>query len=118
MPPLGLNISPLISAICPCRYTRRCCGVPIFQSTVEKAYLQWAGPRVADSVRVAVQRLQPARVGWAVGQEERVVFNRRFYMKKGTPLPSPFPGVDCYPLLITPTAAGSFSIKYTIRQRK
>jgi hypothetical protein len=68
--------------------------VQVFQSNPEKDYLKWAGPRVADSVRVAVQRLQPARVGWAVGKEDRVVFNRRYFMKPGTRLPSPFPGVE------------------------
>jgi hypothetical protein len=68
--------------------------VPVFQSNVEKDYLRWAGPRVADSVRVAVQRLQPARIGWAVGREDRVVFNRRYFMKPGARLPSPLPGVE------------------------
>ena len=68
--------------------------VNVFQSNAEKKYLEWAGPRVADAVRIAVGRLQPARVGWAVGKEERVVFNRRFFMKPGTKLPSPFPGVE------------------------
>ncbi len=68
--------------------------VTVFQSNADRGYLQWAGPRVADCVRVAVQRLQPARIGWAVGREDRVVFNRRYFMKKGTPLPSPFPGVE------------------------
>lgn len=31
---------------------------------------------------------------------------------------SPFPGIDCYPLIITPNGAGAFSAKYTIRQSK
>jgi hypothetical protein len=68
--------------------------VPVFQSNVETEYLKWAAPRVADSVRVAVQRLQPARIGWGVGREDRVVFNRRYFMKPGTKLPSPFPGIE------------------------
>jgi hypothetical protein len=68
--------------------------VPVFQSNVEKDYLQWAAPRVADSVRIAVKRLQTARIGWAIGREERVIFNRRYFMKPGTKLPSPFSGVE------------------------
>jgi neutral ceramidase len=68
--------------------------VPIFQTDPDGDYLQWAGPRVADAVRCAVARLRPARVGWAVGREERAVFNRRYFMKPGTPLPSPFPGIE------------------------
>jgi hypothetical protein len=31
---------------------------------------------------------------------------------------SPFPGIDCYPLIITPSGAGNFSIKYTVSQTK
>src|SRR5262249_35357733 len=30
----------------------------------------------------------------AVGREDRVVFNRRYFMKPSTKLPSPFPGVE------------------------
>jgi hypothetical protein len=68
--------------------------VNVFQSNAEGEYLKWAAARVADGVRVAVKRLQPARIGWAVGREDRVVFNRRYFMKQGTSLPSPFPGVE------------------------
>src|SRR5262249_27537690 len=46
--------------------------------------------RIADCLRLAVQRLQPARVGLAVGREERLVFNRRYFMKPGTIPPDPF----------------------------
>jgi len=31
---------------------------------------------------------------------------------------SPFPGIDCYPLIITPSGNGAFTAKYTIRQTK
>lgn len=68
--------------------------VPVFQSKVEEGYLKWAGPRVADAVRVAVERLQPARVGWSSAREERAVFNRRFFMQADTKLASPFGGED------------------------
>jgi hypothetical protein len=30
---------------------------------------------------------------------------------------SPFPGIDCYPLVITPSGAGPFEIEYTVSQR-
>jgi hypothetical protein len=66
--------------------------VPMFQSNVERDYLHWAGPRVADSVRLAVRRLEPARIGWATTREDRLLFNRRYFMKPGTVLPAPFPG--------------------------
>ncbi|HLJ91759.1 MAG TPA: hypothetical protein VKU02_01065 [Gemmataceae bacterium] len=86
---------PLAHILISCTHTHSApTPVPVFQSNVETAYLKWAAPRVADSVRVAVQRLQPARIGWGVGREEHVVFNRRYFMKPGTKLPSPFPGID------------------------
>lgn len=31
---------------------------------------------------------------------------------------SPFPGIDCYPVVITPSGGGAFTAKYTIRQSK
>lgn len=91
----GFTGIPLSNILISCTHTHSAVTpVPIFQSQPEKAYLQWAAPHVADSVRVALKRLQPARLGWAVGREDRVVFNRRYFMKPGTKLPSPFPGVD------------------------
>jgi hypothetical protein len=68
--------------------------VDVFQSNADKEYLKWAAPRVADAVRVAVKRLQPARIGWAIGKEDRVVFNRRYHMKPGAHLTNPFGGED------------------------
>jgi hypothetical protein len=86
---------PLSHILISCTHTHSApTPVNVFQSNPEKDYLIWAAPRVADCVRVAVKRLQPARVGWAVGKEDRVVFNRRYFMKKGTKLPSPFPGIE------------------------
>jgi hypothetical protein len=86
---------PLAHILISCTHTHSAVTpVAVFQSNVEKDFLKWAGPRVADAVRVAVQRLQPARIGWALGSEDRVVFNRRYFMKPGTKLPSPFEGVE------------------------
>ena len=91
----GFTGIPLTNVLISCTHTHSGpTPVHVGQSNVEKAYLAWAGPRVVDGVRLAVQRLQPARVGWAVGKEDRVVFNRRYHMKAGTQLPSPFPGVE------------------------
>ena len=74
-------------------YPRIPTPVDLFQSTAARKYLDWAGPRVVDAVRTATLRLQPARVGWAVGKEDRVVFNRRYFMKARAKLNSPFPGI-------------------------
>lgn len=91
----GFTGIPLANILISCTHTHSGpVPVHVFQSNVEKAYLAWAGPRVVDCVRIAVKRLQPARIGWAVGKEDRVVFNRRYFMKAGTKLPSPFPGIE------------------------
>ncbi|MBI2947894.1 MAG: neutral/alkaline non-lysosomal ceramidase N-terminal domain-containing protein [Verrucomicrobia bacterium] len=40
--------------------------------------------RIAESVRLAMSRLQPARASVAVGRAEHLSFNRRFFMTDGT----------------------------------
>ncbi|MFN4257839.1 MAG: neutral/alkaline non-lysosomal ceramidase N-terminal domain-containing protein [Gemmataceae bacterium] len=86
---------PLSNILISCTHTHSAVTpVSVFQSNADTEYLQWARPRVADAVRMAVQRLAPARVGWGVAREERTVFNRRFFMKPGTKLLNPFGGQD------------------------
>ena len=62
----------------------------LFQSEADPAYQDWLSVRIADAVRLAANRLQPARIGWGLGREDRLVFNRRFFMKPGTIPPDPF----------------------------
>jgi len=50
--------------------------------------------RIADGVRRALNNLEPARIGWGCAKEPTQVFNRRYYMKPGTPTPNPFGGTD------------------------
>ncbi|MGH9341941.1 MAG: neutral/alkaline non-lysosomal ceramidase N-terminal domain-containing protein [Acidobacteriota bacterium] len=57
-------------------------------------YQQFVAHRIADGIRRAMNNLEPARVGWANGHEPDQVFNRRYYMKPGTPLLDPFGGTD------------------------
>lgn len=64
----------------------------LFQSPPDPKYVEWLTVRIADAVRMAVSRLQPARIGWGIGREERLVFNRRYFMKPGTIPPDPFGG--------------------------
>jgi hypothetical protein len=86
---------PLSNILISCTHTHSgVTPVNVFQSNADAAYLRWAAPRVADAVRNAVRRLQPARIGWGVAREDRVIFNRRYHMRAGTSLPSPFPGVE------------------------
>ncbi len=48
------------------------------------AYMDSLPERLATVVRLAAQRLAPARVAWGTGREARVTFNRRFRMRDGT----------------------------------
>ena len=66
----------------------------LFQSQPDSQYTEWLTRRIADAVLMASARLQPARIAWGVGREERLVFNRRYYMKPGTIPPNPFGEVD------------------------
>ena len=57
-------------------------------------YQEFLAMRIADGVRRAVNNLEPARIGFASAQVPTEVFNRRYYMKPGTPIPNPFGGED------------------------
>ncbi|HEY0898448.1 MAG: neutral/alkaline non-lysosomal ceramidase N-terminal domain-containing protein [Daejeonella sp.] len=48
--------------------------------------------RIADGVRVAVNNLEPARIGWGAGNVPQHLFNRRWKMK--SPVVNPFGGMD------------------------
>lgn len=50
--------------------------------------------RIADGVRIAINNLEPALIGWGVGSVPEHVFIRRWRMKPGTPIPNPFGGQD------------------------
>jgi len=57
-------------------------------------YQSFLVQRISDGVRRAVNNLEPARIGWGRVQEPSQVFNRRYFMKPGTPTPNPFGGTD------------------------
>ncbi len=63
-------------------------------------YTNWVPLKIADAVELAVWRLQPARVGFASVDEERITFNRRWHMKDGTVRMNP--GIE-HPDLVEPT---------------
>ncbi|MEO9005470.1 MAG: hypothetical protein ABI288_12070, partial [Ginsengibacter sp.] len=48
--------------------------------------------RISDGVQVALNRLEPARIGWGVGRVPQHLFNRRWLMKE--PVMNPFGGMD------------------------
>ncbi len=57
-------------------------------------YQSFVVSRIADGVRRAVNNLEPARIGWGRAEEPTQVFNRRWHLKPGTPIPNPFGGED------------------------
>ena len=57
-------------------------------------YQRFLAHRIADGVRCAINNLEPARIAWGTAQGPPQVFNRRWFMKPGTPLINPFGGTD------------------------
>ncbi|MFT6620559.1 MAG: hypothetical protein ACJASX_003472, partial [Limisphaerales bacterium] len=57
-------------------------------------YQKFVIRRIADGVRRAMNNLEPARVGWGVGAVPQHVFNRRWLLKDGQKVTSPFGDED------------------------
>jgi neutral ceramidase len=58
-------------------------------------YQRFLAMRIRDAVVRAANQLEPARIGWGVGSNDKQVFNRRWKMKAGSKeLRNPFGGVD------------------------
>jgi len=69
-------------------------ATPVFQSEADAEYSLFLTRKIADSVRLALNNLEPARIGWSVGAVPQHVFNRRWKMKPGTIPPNPLGGID------------------------
>lgn len=63
---------------------------PTFQSQVEGAYCEFLIQRIAEGIIKAHAQREPARIGWAVGNNPRQVHNRRWYLRPGSRLDDPF----------------------------
>ena len=50
----------------------------------DAAYVESVSNKIADAVQIAVNRLRPARIGWGEAREDRISFNRRWWMRDGT----------------------------------
>ena len=71
------------------------CGIPeshvIISAThahtgpkLDDNYSHWVAEKIADTVQIACSRTVPARIAFGVGEETRLPFHRRFWMKDGT----------------------------------
>jgi hypothetical protein len=58
------------------------------------AYQNFIATRIADTVQRAVNRLEPARIGWGSAIEPGQVFNRRWHIGDEALRRNPFGGVD------------------------
>ncbi len=64
------------------------------QCNPDPDYVKYLTEQIAASVVAAHERLQPARVGWAVGSEPNEVGNRRWFVKPAAMRPNPFGRTD------------------------
>ena len=88
------GIPPTNSVFC-CTHTHSApTTMHLFQAQPDPGYLDFLTRRIVDSVRMAVARLEPARIGFGFGREDRIAFNRRYELKPGTMPPNPFGGID------------------------
>ena len=65
------------------------CVSPAFQSEPDEAYQEFLKGRISQGIVEAHARLEPARIGWAIGINPLQVFNRRWFMEKGYTLEDP-----------------------------
>jgi hypothetical protein len=77
-------------AICATHSHTATTSMHLFQSLPDPAYVEFLTRRIADSIRLSVARLEPARLGFGFGREERLIFNRRYFMKDGAVPPNPY----------------------------
>ena len=62
----------------------------VFQSEPDADYRAYLVGRIAEGIRRAAERLEPAEIGWAVGREPGQVFNRRWLLKPDVLYEDPF----------------------------
>lgn len=77
--------------LCSATHTHTAVSVaPTFQSLVEHDYIEFLTSRIAEGIIQAHAQLEPARIGWAIGNNPRQVFNRRWYLRPGIAIDDPF----------------------------
>lgn len=82
---------PTTNILCSATHTHTAVTVtPTFQSVAEVGYSRFLANKIAEGIARAHKNLAPAQVGWAVGNNPRQVFNRRWHMRAGFPLTDPF----------------------------
>ena len=72
----------------------------------DPVYYAFLSERIADGIVRAINNLEPARIGWGRGHLPDHLFNRRWFMKPGTPMANPFGGQDRVKMNPTPGHPG------------
>ncbi len=82
---------PTNQILCSATHTHSAVSVArVFQSSVEEAYGEFLAKQIAAGISLAHAQRESARVGWALGNNPRQVFNRRWYLRPGTAIDDPF----------------------------
>ncbi|MCA9092052.1 MAG: neutral/alkaline non-lysosomal ceramidase N-terminal domain-containing protein [Planctomycetaceae bacterium] len=62
----------------------------VFQSDADPDYMVFLAERIAAGIAKAHEQLEPAQIGWGVGENPDQVFNRRWKLKPGVTNTDPF----------------------------
>ncbi len=83
---IAQNLEIPVANVCiSCTHTHTAPGVKEgFATPREGQYLDWAKPRMVEAAVKAAANVVAAEVSWAMGQEGRPQYNRRYHMKDGS----------------------------------
>jgi hypothetical protein len=82
-------------------------------SDKDEEYSRFLPPQIAKGIAEAHKRLTPARIGWAVGRDEKNVACRHWIMKPGTAATNPFGGTKDDLAQMNPGPANPNAIRTT-----
>lgn len=80
-------------------------------SDADQRYIRFLIPQLAKGIKLANDRLQPAQVGWGIGQDRNNVFNRRWLMKEGAAATNRFSGKENDRAQMNPGVANTNKIR-------
>src|SRR5205807_7087906 len=82
-------------------------------SDKDEEYARFLAPQIAKGIIEANSRLEPARIGWAFGEDEKNVACRHWVMKPGTAQTNPFGGTKDDLAQMNPGPANPNAIRTT-----
>lgn len=82
-------------------------------SEADAKYSRFLPPQIAKGIAQAKERLQPARIGWAVGRDEKNVACRHWEMKPGVAPTNPFGGTKDDTVMMHPGFENPHKIRAT-----